>query len=106
MLFRLREVIQGILAMRILVQFIGGAIGLYVLHRRWPKERFPFRMWAYPLPVVVVVAAWLAIFLSTGEIVVRGLAVPYPLAGLIVMAAGLCVFLVRARTTKQWPFAE
>jgi fructoselysine transporter len=45
LLFRLSTVIAAILATRLLVQFIGQAIGLILLHRRWPPERFPFKMW-------------------------------------------------------------
>ena len=47
LLFRLSTVIAAILATRLLVQFIGQAIGLILLHRRWPPERFPFKMWLY-----------------------------------------------------------
>ena len=50
LLFKLSTVIAAILATRLLVQFIGQAVGIIVLHRRWPAERFPFKMWLYPLP--------------------------------------------------------
>jgi amino acid transporter len=113
LMFRLREVISAILAMRILVQFVGGAVGLMVLHRRWPAERFPFRMWLYPLPIVAAVAGWLAILFSTGAIEfadprwpewLRGVRVPYWLAGTSVTLTGAVVFLIRARMAKEWPF--
>ncbi len=97
LLFKLREVINAILAMRILVQFVGGAVAVMVLHRRWPVERLPFRMWLYPLPAVLAIALWLAIFVSTGTTA---------LAGLGVMLAGAIVFFVRARIEGKWPFAE
>ncbi len=97
LLFNLRAVINAILAMRILVQFVGGAVAVMVLHRRWPAERLPFRMWLYPLPAVLAIASWLAIFVSTGMTA---------LAGLGVMLAGVLVFLARARIERQWPFAE
>ena len=105
-LFRLGEVISAILAMRILVQFVGGAVGLVLLRRRWPPERFPFRMWLYPWPVVLMIAGWLAVFLSTGSIAVGGTAIPLPLAGLGMMILGTVVFLIRARVQNEWPFAE
>ena len=98
MLFRLREVISAILAMRILVQFVGGAVGLVVLRRRWPAERFPFKMPLYPLPVWIAVTGWLAIFISTGW--------KFALTGVLVMVLGTGVFLLRARHLQEWPFGK
>src|SRR6202035_4398727 len=55
----LGQVIRAILAMRCLVQFVGQAIGLMVLHRRWKADQipnaWPFRMWLYPLPVALAI---------------------------------------------------
>jgi amino acid transporter len=98
MLFRLREVISAILAMRILVQFVGGAVGLVVLRRRWPAERFPYKMPLYPLPVWIAVTGWLAIFISTGW--------KFALTGALVMVLGTAVFLLRAKRLHEWPFGK
>jgi amino acid transporter len=106
LLFRLREVISAILAMRILVQFVGGAVGLLVLRRRWPAEKFPYKMPWYPLPVIVVIAGWLAVFASTGSVTVGGLEIDLRLAGGAFTALGVLVFLLRARIAKEWPFGN
>ena len=95
LLLRLREVIPAILAMRILVQFVGGAIGVMILRKKWGRERLPFRMWLYPAPAVLAIALWLGVFFSTGRTA---------LAGLGVMAAGAIVFLARAAALQEWPF--
>ncbi len=92
------DVIRAILAMRCLIQFIGQAVGLMILRRRWGKERMPFRMWLYPLPVVVAILGWIGIFLSTGR--------KPMLASLAAMAAGILVYFTRARFLRQWPFEE
>ena len=97
LLFRLREVIAAILAMRILVQFVGGAAGVMILRKKWGAERLPFRMWLYPVPAVTAILLWLGVFFSTGRTA---------LAGLGVMAAGAVVFFVRAAAAHEWPFAE
>ena len=97
LLFRLREVIAAILAMRILVQFVGGAVGVMILRKKWGRERLPFRMWLYPVPAVAAILLWLGVFFSTGRTA---------LAGLGVMAAGAVVFLARAASAQQWPFGE
>ncbi len=91
------DVIRAILAMRCLVQFIGQAIGLILLRRR-ASERLRFRMRLYPVPVIVAMAGWAAIFLSTGRTPM--------LASFAAMAAGTLIFLGRARMSGQWPFAR
>ena len=60
--------------MRCLIQFIGQAVGLMILHRRWGRERLPFRMWLYPLPVVISILGWIGIFFATGTHADAGLA--------------------------------
>jgi fructoselysine transporter len=97
LLFRLSDAIRAILAMRILVQFIGGAVGTIILRRTWRAERLPFRMWFFPLPAVVAILAWGSILLSTGR--------NFALAGIGVMIAGTVVFLIRARRRGEWPYA-
>ena len=98
LLFRLSEVISAVLAMRILVQFVGQAIGVIVLRRRWPAEKLPFKMWFFPLPAVLAILGWMAIFLSTGR--------KLTLAALGVMMLGVLAFGIRARALGEWPFAE
>jgi len=98
LLFRLSEVISAVLAMRILVQFVGQAIGVIVLRRRWPAERLPFKMWLFPLPAVLAILGWMAIFLSTGR--------KLTLAALGVMMLGVLAFGIRARALGEWPFGE
>ena len=85
-LFKLGEVINAILAMRILVQFIGGAVGVMLLRQRLGRERLPFRMWLYPLPAVVAIVLWTSVLLSTGwRLAVAGLGLT--LAGVVVHVA-------------------
>jgi amino acid transporter len=96
--FSLFSVIRAILAMRCLIQFVGQAVGLLLLHRRWKAERWPFRMWLYPVPVFLAIAGWIAIFISTGRTPM--------LASLAAMSAGILVYIVRARLLRQWPFQE
>ncbi|AUD07271.1 APC family permease [Spirosoma pollinicola] len=98
LLFRLGDVIMAILAMRIVVQFVGQAIGLMLLHRRRAASEFPFRMPLYPFPVILVIGIWLFIFFSTG--------IPFMLSGLTVIGLGIVAFLISAGVRKQWPFEK
>lgn len=86
LLFRLGDVITAILAMRILVQFIGQAIGVLFIRKRIGKDKLGFRMWLYPLPVVLAVIVWSFIFLSTGQ--------KFVLSGLAVILSGIVVYMV------------
>jgi amino acid transporter len=90
--------IRAILAMRCLIQFIGQGIGLMIFRRRWGVERLPFRMWLYPIPVVIAIIGWLGIFIATGRTPM--------LASLAAMALGILIYLGRARYERQWPFQE
>ncbi len=98
LLFRLGEVITAILAMRILVQFVGQAVGLVLLRRRRGTAALPFKMPLYPLPVIIAVAVWLAVFWSTGP--------KFMLSGLGVIAAGTAAFLLWSRRLGRWPFEK
>jgi fructoselysine transporter len=94
----LGQVIRAILAMRCLIQFVGQALGLMLLHRRWKANQWPFRMWMYPLPAVIAIVGWLGIFFSTGGTPM--------LASLAAAAIGILVYLIRAHYLRQWPFEE
>jgi fructoselysine transporter len=94
--FSLFSVIRAILAMRCLIQFVGQAVGLLMLHRQGKTQGWPFRMWLYPVPTVLAIAGWLGIFVSTGRAPM--------LASLVAMLAGILVYLGRARWLRQWPF--
>lgn len=105
LLFRLGEVISAILAMRILVQFVGQAVGLVLLRRRRGSAALPFRMPLYPLPVVVAVGVWLWLFYSIeGGVALGAVKLPFQAAALAMMTLGTVVFVVRSRSTRQWPF--
>jgi len=84
LLFRLSEVISAILAMRILIQFIGQAIGLLLLRKARDKREFPYKMPLFPVPVILAIAIWLFILYSTG---IRMVAY-----GVIVISLGAIVF--------------
>jgi amino acid transporter len=94
--FSLGVVIDALIATRILVQFIGQIAGVVLLRRRAPNMVRPFRIWFYPLPVVVAFVGWLFIFVTTG--------VQVMLFGLAVLALGILSFLVWSVRLRQWPF--
>ena len=82
MLFRMGDVIDAILAMRILVQFIAQAIGVILLRKKYGTENLPYRMPLYPFPVIISGAIWLFVFYATGWFALYGSAIA--LAGVLV----------------------
>jgi len=96
MLLKLSEVISAILAMRIMIQFIGQAIGLLILRRKNGKILFPYKMPLFPLPVYIAIALWLFILISTGTNLM--------LSGFLVISLGAIVYFIKARIQKEWPF--
>ena len=53
-------------------------------------------MWLYPLPALVAIIAWTALFFSTGFY--------FALGGAGFISTGIIVFMVRAYIKKEWPF--
>ena len=90
-------VIDALISIRILVQFIGQIVGLVLLRRTRPEMPRPYRMWLYPVPAAVALAGWVFVLATTDPSVI--------LFGLVALAAGIVCFLAWARHTKEWPFA-
>ncbi len=91
LLLKLHDAINAILAMRILVQFVAQAVGVVLLRRRNGTSHLPFKMWLYPLPVILSVVIWLFVWYSTGIAA---------LLGLFLTACGVVVFYVFRNSWK------
>jgi amino acid transporter len=66
LLMKLSDVITAILAMRIIIQFVAQGIGVVLLRKRFGTKQLPFKMWLYPLPIILSIAIWIFLFVSTG----------------------------------------
>ncbi len=94
---RMSEVISAILAMRILVQFIGQTVGLILWHRnRKNTESLPYRMPLFPLPAILSILMWLFVFYFTGLKFIVGAS--------SVIAIGAVVYFVWAKMKQDWPW--
>jgi amino acid transporter len=98
MLFKMKHVIDGILAMRIMVQFIGQAVGIVLLRRRNGSKHLVYKMPLYPVPIILVIAMWLFIFYATGLTII--------LSFLAVFISGLIVYFIYAKLQNQWPYRK
>jgi amino acid transporter len=95
-LFSLGVVIDGLIATRILVQFVGQVVGVIRLRRTRPDMPRPYRIWFYPVPTIVALVGWTFVFLTT-DIRVIGFG-----AGILLL--GVLCFLVWSHRTREWPF--
>jgi amino acid permease len=87
----MKEVITAIIIMRIIVQFIGQAVGILLYHQKHKQEQFPFRMWLYPLPAIIGIAVWLFIFFSAEWQYIAG--------AIGVIALGCLVYAIKEKRT-------
>lgn len=62
-LFTLEQVIDALIVIRILVQFTGQIIALFLLRRSGAE--MPFKMAFYPLPAILALAGWSYIFVTS-----------------------------------------
>jgi amino acid transporter len=92
----LMTVIDALLTTRIVVQFIGQIAAVVWLRRKQPQMERPFRIWLYPVPVVLALLGWIFLLVTTNKFTLA-----YAMATLF---AGMIFFLIWSRGTKRWPF--
>ncbi|MEO6727207.1 MAG: amino acid permease [Blastocatellia bacterium] len=94
----LGTVIDALIALRILVQFIGQIVAVTLLRKNAPQLDRPYRIWLYPIPSLIALVGWLFIFV-TMEWQIK----LYSLAAFVV---GIVCFLIWAISTSKWPFRD
>jgi len=93
---RLNEVIGGLVATRVLIQYLPQTVGFFLLRSRAPQLQRPFRMWFYPVPGIISLFGWLYV-LATAER--KSLFFAFA-----VLAVGSAAYFIRARMRREWPF--
>lgn len=96
--FSLGAVIDTLLVTRIAVQFVGQIGAVTLLRRRRPDLPRPYRVWFYPLPLLIALVGWVFVFATTRP--------PILLFGLGVLAVGLAGFALWSWRAGTWPFAR
>lgn len=98
--FDLKAIIAALVALRIVLQFLLQQVGVVLLRRRRPDMPRPFRIWLYPLPVILATLGFLFVLAS------RAHAGREIVAALVVTISGVAMYLWRARRDAAWPFAK
>ena len=94
----LGTVIDALIAMRILVQFIGQIVAVTLLRRNAPQLHRPYRVWLYPLPSLIALIGWLFIYLTMDLNII--------LTSLGALVIGIVCFLIWSASTSSWPFQK
>jgi amino acid transporter len=94
--FSLGTVIDVLIAMRILVQFIGQIFAVTLLRKNLPDMERPYRIWLYPLPSLVAIAGWLFIYLTLDQKII--------IFSIVALIIGIISFLIWAAISSKWPF--
>jgi len=91
-LIKLTDAISSILAMRIVVQFIAQAVGVVLLRKKFGSGKLPFKMWLFPVPVILSIGIWIFVFVNTGWFAVWGS---------LIAVAGIGVYYFTKTISKQ-----
>jgi amino acid transporter len=94
----LGAVIDALIATRILVQFIGQIVAVVLMRQQAPDTSRPFRIWLYPLPLIIAFAGWLLVFVTSPLMVI--------LLSFVALALGVLSFGVWSYWLRQWPFGS
>jgi len=92
----LGTVIDALITMRILVQFIGQIGAVTLLRRRQPSMPRTYCMWLYTLPRLVGLLGWIFIFATTPTTVIA--------FGLGALLLGVLCFAAWSWRGRTWPF--
>ena len=88
--------IAALMAARILIQFIGHTVALFLIRANRPDIERPFKMPLYPLPALISMVGYLYVFVALGP--------KFMAFGVGTLLLGLVVYMIAAKTQQQWPF--
>ncbi len=94
--FNLSTIINALMAISIVVQFIGQVVALTLLRIKQPGLKRPFRQWLYPIPSLVALLGWIYVFMSSGWPAIR--------LAILWTVLGVAAFLFWAYREHVWPF--
>src|SRR6202451_2607768 len=82
---------------RIVELFLGQLFAVPLLRRSFPDSARPYKMWFYPIPMIIAFLGWAYVFLTAGWLYIK--------IGVGTLLAGVVVFFIWAKWNETWPFA-
>jgi len=92
----LTQLINAILVIQIVIQFVAQCVAVALIRHCRRHIQIPFRMWFYPVPMILALLGWIAILVTSGS--------RYIVLAFCVLALGAAAYLWRARLRQDWPF--
>lgn len=104
--FSLDLVINVLVTMLVLVQFIGQSIGLMYYRYSAPKPEQPdgWRMPFFPLPCIIQSILFFVIWISTDSVLLWSSADPILELSIAFILVGVALFCAHAKWNNKWPF--
>ncbi len=94
-LFQLEDLLSALVVIRILLLFLVQAVGVSVWRITDPAHPRPFRMWLYPLPVLITLAGFALVLYDHLALIARAL---------VFIALAIAIYLIRSAKSREWPF--
>ncbi|MFL6447632.1 MAG: APC family permease [Bryobacteraceae bacterium] len=92
----LEVLINALIVIQVLVQFIAQIIGLFLIRRYRPDIRRPFKMPLFYLTGSIALVGWLYILVASGLVYIVG--------GFALLIIGVVMYMWRAYRVGEWPF--
>jgi APA family basic amino acid/polyamine antiporter len=93
---KLDQLVSALITTRILVQFLGQLFAIPLLRQKLSDSARPYKMWFYPVPIVIAFLGWAYVFLTSGWLYIK--------IGLLTLLTGVLVFFIWAKWKATWPF--
>lgn len=94
-LFQLEDLLSALVVIRILLLFLVQAVGVSLWRITDPAHPRPFRMWLYPLPVLITLAGFALVLYDHLALIARAL---------LFIALAIIIYLIRSAKSREWPF--
>ena len=95
-LFDLESIVKILIVIQTLIESLALVVAVVMMRRTRPDIARPFRMWLYPLPVLIAFAGWTYIIVTSGGV--------YIASAFAMLAAGIAAYLWRAKSAREWPW--
>ena len=95
-LFDLESIVKTLIVIQTLIESLAVVVAAIMMRRTRPDIARPFRMWLYPLPVLIAFAGWTYIIVTSGAVYIG--------AAFAMLAAGIAAYLWRAKSAREWPW--
>jgi amino acid transporter len=95
-LLNLEVLINALIVIQVLVQFIAQIIGVFLIRKYRPDIQRPFKMPLFYLTGSIALAGWIYILIASGPVYMTG--------GFLLIIVGVLMYMWRARRVGEWPF--